>query len=219
MWCVWTGLPLPHGTEDERRDANLMRTRTVGIAVATLALIVGSGPDALAKPKAKKKVRPTTTAAPSPASTSGAARNFACTGTPNLKLAWRNVSGTLRPDITVSNVTVTQVWQKNGDAVVEQPTVVLTSPNPIGKHDLSSPLVVFRLNEPPPPATAADVDRLVTSYQLNLPDEMPVGPTFEGGLYFKTVKGAAGSLANEYRWQYVSSLVDGGAYTLNCTYT
>ncbi len=93
------------------------------------------------------------------------------------------------------------------------------SANPVDKHDPVSPLVIFRLNESPPPATAADVDRLVTSYQLNMPDVMPVGPTFEAGLYFSTLKGAAGSLANEYRWEQVTSLVYGGAYSLTCTYT
>jgi hypothetical protein len=198
-----------------------MRSRTTRCFIAAVALVavIASPSSARAKgTKKKKKASPVAAATPAPAKAGGATRNFTCVGTPNIQLTWRNVSGTIDAGFNLTNVTVTQIYQKVNEALVEQPTVVLTAPNPTGKEDLSSPLFVYRLNEVPP-ATAADVDRLLTIYSFNFPNVLPAGPTFKAGLYFNTQKGVAGPLANEYKWSYISSLAYSGAYDMNCQYT
>jgi hypothetical protein len=189
---------------------------------------------ASAKPKAVKKKKkrapaavavapvaatPDTAPAAAPAPTpSGGTRNFTCEGRPNLQITWRDVSGTIDAKMNLTNVSVTQIWQKVNDALVERPTVVLTSPNPPGQQDPASPLLVYQLNQAPP-ATAADVNQLLTIYKLDLPNVQPPGPTFKAGLFFNTQKGVAGPVANEYKWSYVSSLAYSGLFEINCQYT
>jgi hypothetical protein len=195
-----------------------------GSLVAFVLVALLSTKAASAKPKVtkpKKRSTPTTLVAPKTptASKNGAgARNFSCIGSNTQRVTERVVAGTIDANATVTNVTVTQTVQIIDNVLVEQPVVVLTSPNPVGKHELSSDLIIFQLNELPRVATAADVDRLVTVYLLNIRDVMAPGPTFEEGLYFTTYKGAKGTAANEYKWSLVSSLAYSGAYTLKCTY-
>jgi hypothetical protein len=190
-----------------------VRSRTTRCFFAALALVVlAATPTSAAKRTTKKKPK-----AVAPKAT-GAARNFNCVGKPNLQLQWRNVSGTIDGAFNLTNVSVTQVWQKVGDALVEQPTVVLNASNLKGTPDPVYPLLIYRLNEQPT-ATAADVDRLLQLYQFNFPDKLPAGPTFKAGLYFDTVKGAAGPLTNEYRWNYISSVAAGGLFEMDCQYT
>jgi hypothetical protein len=129
----------------------------------------------------------------------------------------RIVTGTVTPNIVVTNVTVTQTNQLIDNTLVAQPVVVLVSPNPKVEVDPVTGLFVFRLNERRE-ATAADVDQLLTLYQFNFKPVLPPGPEFEAGLYFDTLKGAAGPAANEYRWTTVSSLAYSGAYGMKCTY-
>jgi hypothetical protein len=195
-----------------------MRSRTIRCAIAALALVTLIASSAAAKPKSTTKKKKVPAAAAAPPKASSAARNFLCSGKPNLQLQWRNVSGTVDGALNLTNVGVTQVWQKVGDALVEQPAVVLTSANPKGSPDPVYPLLVYRLNERPT-ATAADIDRRLTLYQFNLPDKLPAGPTFKAGLYFDTLIGVAGSLTNEYRWSTISSITAGGLFEMDCQYT
>ncbi len=206
-----------------------MSRRTIQCFAVVCGLTLLSVSTADAKPKstkAKKKSRVTTTAAPragSPttvkaAGAGGGARNFSCKGSGTQLVTERIVTGTVDPSITITNVTVTQTHQLVNNTLVEQPVVVLMSAKPPGTHDPASDLIVFRLNERRT-ATADDLDKLLTLYQLNFHDVMPPGPTFDAGLYFSTLKGAKGAAANEVVWQTVSSLAYGGAYSLDCKYT
>jgi hypothetical protein len=196
-----------------------MRTRITQWAIAAFALtLVTSSTATAAKKTTKKKRKAAPVATAAPAKSGGGTRNFSCTGRPNIQLTWRDVSGTVDAKLNLTNVSVTQIYQKVGDALVEQPTVVLTAPNPTSEPDPAQPILIYRLNERPP-ATAADVDRLLTLYQFNLPNVMPAGPTFKAGLYFSSLKGTAGPLTNEFKWSYISSLASSGLYAMDCTYT
>jgi hypothetical protein len=193
----------------------------MGVAPATAATSNTSAKAKATKTKKAKKpaVKVTLPNKAAPAGAGGGARSFSCVGTPTLQLQARSITGTVDAKLNLTNVTVTQTYQRVGDAIVEQPTVVLTVANPIGKLDPgATPLVVYRLNELPA-ATAADVDRVISIYQFNLPTELPPGPTFEAGLYFNSFKGTAGPLAGELRWSTVASQAAGGAYGMKCQYT
>ena len=194
-----------------------MRSRITRWAIAAIALsLVASAPATAVKKTTKKRKKAAPVATAAPAKRGGG--NFTCTGRPNIQLAWRDVTGTVDAKLNVTNVSVTQIYQKVGDALVEQPTVVLTAPNPVGEPDPVSPLVIYRLNQQTP-AAAADVDQILTLYQFNLPNVVPAGPTFKAGLYFRSLKGTAGPLTNEFRWSSISSLALGGLFEMDCTYT
>jgi hypothetical protein len=211
------------------RPMNRQKSRLAVVSFGVLACMVvttaASAKPKTTKSKKKKKavasapaVAPVTAA---PAAAASATRNFTCLGTPNLQLAGRQVTGTVGTVggvVVVTNVTVSKTYELVNNTMTEKLTVDITSPNPPGELDLgASGLMVFRLNERPP-ATAADVDRLLALYQLNFKAVLPPGPNFEAGLYFDTVKGRSGPAVNEYSWAVVSSLAAGGAYGMKCSY-
>jgi hypothetical protein len=212
--------------------AALVAALAVGGAPATAATKSTSSKSTKAKTSKSKKTKkpkvkvtlPNSAAAPAAGAAAGAgggraARSFSCVGSPTLQLQVRTVTGTVDAKFNLTNVSVTQTYQRVGDAIVEQPTVVLTVANPIGKLDPgATPLIVYRLNELAP-VTAADVDKVISIYQFNLPTVLPPGPTFEAGLYFKSFVGTAGPLAGELRWSTVASQAAGGAYGMKCQYT
>ncbi len=136
-------------------------------------------------------------------------------------MAGRVVTGSVTKvggKVVVTNVTVSKTFEMVNNTLVPTNAVDITSANPPGEVDpIGEDLVVFRLNEQPP-ATAADVDRLLSLYQFNFKTVIPPGPKFTAGLYFRTVTGIAGPGTNEYRWGSVSSLASGGAYSMNCEY-
>jgi hypothetical protein len=192
---------------------NSSRKCTLVGALVVVLLGLSAG-DATAKPKAtkpKKKSRVTTTRVRQQS------RNFSCIGAGTQKITERIVTGTITPSITLSNVAVTQTTQLIDNTLVAQPVVVLLSATPVGEPDVGSDLIVFRLNERRE-ATAADVGQLLTLYQFNVKNVLAPGPEFTAGLYFSTLKGAAGPANNEYRWETVASVTYGGAYSMKCQY-
>jgi hypothetical protein len=189
------------------------------LCLLVLPLVVLS--TALHAPEASAKKKTTKSKKKAGASNSTAARNFSCVGTPNLQLAGRKVTGTVASvggKVVVTDVTVSKTYELIDNTIVPSTAVDLVAPNPPGELDpVGEELVVFRLNEQPQ-ATAADVDRLLSLYQLNFKRVVPPGPSFTAGLFYRSVKGSAGPATNEYRWSSVSSLAYSGAYTLNCEY-
>jgi hypothetical protein len=189
------------------------------IPFVLLSAILSAPAEASAKKKTTKGKKKSSAA--TNGAKSVAARNFSCVGTPNQQVAGRVVTGSVAKvggKVVVTNVTVSKLFELVDNAIVATNTVDLTSPNPPGELDpVGEELIVFRLNEQPQ-ATAADVDRLLSLYQFNFKTEIPPGPKFTAGLYFRTLKGIAGPATNEYRWGSVSSLAYGGAYTMNCEY-
>jgi hypothetical protein len=197
------------------------RRKLLTVGVLLVAMLGCSTSSALAQSKAtkSKKKKATTTrvrAKSAPPKASGA-RNFSCLGAGSQKLSERMVTGTVTPNITLTQVAVTQTTQLIDNTLVAQPVVVLLSASPVGEPDPGSNLIVFRLNERRE-ATADDVGKLLTLYRFNLLNVLGPGPEFTAGLYFTTLKGAAGPATNEYRWESVPSVVYGGAYSMKCQY-
>jgi hypothetical protein len=192
------------------------------LCVLVLPLVVLSTALHAAEASAKKKTTKAKKKAGATAKKpSTAARNFSCSGTPTLQLQGRKVTGTVASvggKVVVTDVTVSKTYELIDNTITPSTAVDLVAPNPPGELDpIGEELIVFRLNEQPQ-ATAADVDRLLSLYRFNFKAVIPPGPTFDAGLYFRTVKGTAGPAVNQYQWSGVSSQAYGGAYTLNCEY-
>ena len=145
-----------------------------------------------------------------------AARSFSCIGGSNDRITERMITGTVDSQMVLTNVTVTQTYQKVNNAMVQNPVVVLTTPKAVVTFMNSEAMlnrVAFILNELPR-ATAADVGKFAYTYQFKLPKKLPAGPNFDAWMSYERNKGYEGSAANDQRW-YSTDLQ---AFGLKCAF-
>jgi hypothetical protein len=194
-----------------------MKPRVIGSGIAAAALLalslgVGSAatakPKKTTKPKAAKNKPPAATPAAAPPVVAGL-RNFTCTGSESSRLTEFTVTGTVDNEIVMTNVTVIKNYVEQDGAAVSQPTVVMTSARPklTTSRDSFEKFVVYQFNEVPRLAAASDVGKYTYGYRINFPDTILPDPEFWAMIIVEGYLAKEGTIANDQHWDTTKAVL------------